>query len=569
MARLTDQALDFIRTVMGRAQSERKDAFQPRTSRARQDSLYPSLFSSAGERSIEEVLRVDQDLMSRFVDYEHMDQYPELGKALDIYADDATQPDTMSGRTVQVESDDQEVRDTLEELFYERLTIDEHIWEIARSLTKYGNNYEELLCTDRGVIGMQFVSAPSVRRIETQEDGLLGFVQDPSGQFRINPEEFKLLYMGQGELPPDTVLYDDWQVVHMRLRSIYRSARYGFSILEPARWIWKRLVLLEDSLMVYKLSRAPSRYAFYVDVGRRAPREAIKYLTQVKQQFKKKKFVDPKTGQLDLRFNPLGMDEDIFIPVIDGQDAARIEVLTGPSFQSTEEVDYFLRKLFAAIGVPKMYLGFSEERAANSILSNVDVQFARSVLRLQRELRNGLRKIARVHMSCLGIDPSSAYFDLYLTIPSGIYQIAQMEVETARADLAGRLKEFYSLEWILAEVFGHTTEEIQTIKSQREAEAGAVPGGAPVEGFSAIGNVLREEAREARKISNKDSARMHKKLDNLMKEDKTLRGRLTEIDHLLREFRTMRAMNGHRNGNGQGRSNNGRRLILDRAGAGL
>lgn len=561
MARLTDQAVEFVRTVLGRSQAERKEAYQPRSSRSRHDSLYPSLFNTSGDRSIEEVLRVDSDLQSRFLDSDHMDQYPELGKALDIYADDATQPDTMSGRTVAVESDDQEVRDALEDLFYERLAIDEHIWEIARELVKYGNAYNELLCTDRGVIGLQHIPPPSVRRIETQEDGLLGFVQDPSGQFRLTPEEFKLLFTGAGELPPDTVLYDSWQVVHMRLRSIQRSARYGYSILEPARWIWKRLVLLEDSLMVYKLSRAPSRYAFYVDVGRRAPREAIKYLTQVKQQFKKKKFVDPKTGQLDLRFNPLGMDEDIFIPVIDGQDAARIEVLTGPSFQSTEEVDYFLRKLFAAIGVPKMYLGFSEERAANSILSNVDVQFARSVLRLQRELRNGLRKIARVHLSCLGIDPASAYFDLQLTIPSGIYQIAQMEVETARADLASRLKEFYSIEWILAEIFGHTQEEIATIKAARESEIGAgagagnaVAGGLPMEGFAPMGNVLREEAREVARLTGKDNARLHKKLDRLLKDDKTLRGRLTEIDHLLREFRSMRSMNGNRSGNGQRRS---------------
>ena len=237
MASVPDRALDFIRAVFRRPVEARKEAFKPRTSRSRTDSLYPSLFSSLGERSIEEVLRIDQDLMSRFVDYEHMDQYPELAAALTLMADDSTQPDATSGRTVMVEADDQQVRDALEELFYDRLVIDEHIWEMARELVKYGNSYSELSVTKQGIVGLEHVSPPSVRRVETREDGLLGFIQDPSGQFRIAPEEFKILFMGQGELPPDTTLYEDWQLCHMRLRSIFRSARYGFSTLESARWI--------------------------------------------------------------------------------------------------------------------------------------------------------------------------------------------------------------------------------------------------------------------------------------------------------------------------------------------
>lgn len=598
MARLTDRALDFVRAVLNRPAQERADATQPIGSQIKKDSAHPSLFGLMGERGIEETVRVDQDLVPRMVDYEHMDQYPELSSAADIYADDATQPDTVSGRTVTVDSDDHEIKDALEDCFFNRLDIDSHIWEIARSLVKYGNEYEELLVTDRGVIGLEFMSAPSMRRMETREVGLAGFIQDPSGQFSISPEQVakvaqhaspEQLEEIQKQLGQNTVIYENWQVVHMRLRSVYRSARYGFSVFEPARWIWKRLVLLEDSMMVYKLSRAPSRYAFYVDVGTKAPRAAIAYLNEVKKQFKKKKFVNEKTGQLDLRFNPLGMDEDFFIPIINGQDAARIEVLAGPNYQATEDVEYFLRKLYAAIKVPKMYLGFSEDRSANSILSNVDVQFARTVLRVQRELKNGLRKIARVHLAALGLDPSYAFFDVNFTIPSGVYEIAQMEIRNAKADLASRMREFVSNEWVLKEIFGFTDEEVQSVKEQRAAEEGggaggpgapgALPGaeggegGAPNpfgggEGGENFGGELRGEAKEFAKHTRRDLRELRKKASELLQEDRGLRHQLQEVGHLLRELRVMKSTT-LRNGNGQPLNGGAKRFTLDTPNLGL
>jgi hypothetical protein len=149
------------------------------------------LLSAYGYDVLGDYLRLEQDLLSRYIDYEEMDDYPEIAAAVDIFADDATQPDTSLNRTVWVTSPDQNVQQMLDDLFNRRLRIDEEIWEIARTLVKYGNDFEELLVTPQGVVGLNFLPPPTVRRIEGPRGELFGFIQDFQGRFGYSPEEFK------------------------------------------------------------------------------------------------------------------------------------------------------------------------------------------------------------------------------------------------------------------------------------------------------------------------------------------------------------------------------------------
>ena len=271
---------------------------------------------------------------------------------------------------------------------------------------------------------------------------------------------------GSGSGRDNVTPFEDWEIVHFRLRGKTRRAQYGYSVLEPARWIWKRLMLLEDAAMIYRLQRAPERFAFYVDVGDLPPNEALAYVNRVRQQHKKKKFVNPSTGKLDLKWEPLSQDDDFFVPSRKGQDGTRIEVLGSPAWQHMDDVEYFRSKLFAAIKVPKAYMN-QDENAARAALSSQDVRFARSVLRVQRELQNGFHKVGRTHLAALGIDPARAAFDVQMTVPSAIFELAQIEVRNARADLAGRMKEHVSLQWVLSNVYGMSDDDIGTVITQR------------------------------------------------------------------------------------------------------
>lgn len=440
-------------------------------------SGYPAtgfdLLQAYGQDILSDYLKLEHDLMSRYVDYEEMDDYPELASAIDIYADDATQVESLQNKVCWVDSPDKTIQSILEDLLWKRLRIDEEVWEMTRTLVKYGNDYEELLVTGDGLVGLNFLPPPTMRRIEGRRGELFGFVQDYRGRFGYSPEEFKQL-LAQRSAGGNSPQYkyaalEDWEVAHLRLRSKHRRSIYGYSVLEPARWIWKRLMLLEDAAMVYRLQRAPQRYAFYIDVGDMPPKEAMGFLHKMRQQYKKTKFYNPQTGKLDLKYNPLAQDEDFFVPVRKGVQATKIDVVGAPSWQHMEDIEYFKLKLYAAIKVPKVYLG-SEAPRAKGVLSQEDVRFARTVLRIQREVRNGIKKMCRVHLAALGINPAQADFEVYMTVPSAIFELAQMEVRNAKADFAGRMSQFVSLHWILQKIFGLSDEEIEYIIKERHEE---------------------------------------------------------------------------------------------------
>jgi hypothetical protein len=446
----------------------------------RLDGTAVDLLTGLGYDALSQYLRVDHDLLSRFADYEEMDEYGEISTALDILADDATQPDSSLQRTVWITSPDRTLQLNLDDLFNRTLRLDEEIWEIARTVCKYGNDYEELLVTGQGVRGLNYLPPATARRIEGQRGELIGFIQDFKGRFDYSQADFGQLLsakFGQGAEQPNPLdptaapraAFEPWEVVHWRLRGKERRSLYGHSVLEGARWIWKRLLLLEDAAMVYRLQRAPERFAFYVDVGDLPPKEALAFVNRMRQNFRKKKFVDPTTGRLNLKFEALSQDEDFFVPSRKGTDSTRIETLGAPQWQSMEDIEYFRDKLFAAIKVPKAYLG-QESGIAKAVLSSEDVRFARTVLRIQRELKNGLRKVTRVHLSALDIDPYAVEYDINMTVPSAIFELAQLEVRSARADLAGRMRDFVSMHWLMSRVFGLSDKEIEEIQKQRRED---------------------------------------------------------------------------------------------------
>jgi hypothetical protein len=421
-----------------------------------------------------DVLRLETDLVSRYVEYEEMDEVPDVVNALDIYADDISQIDAIQNKCVWVDSPDETVSNILNDLFEKRLRINEEIWGYARYLCKYGSVYNELVVNNDGIIGLNFLHAPSVRRVEGRRGELYGFVQDVRRRFGFSSSEFKQMLntrmSNPGEQSPDTASFEDWEVSHIRLQGKEPRSLYGVSVLEGARHAYRRLLLTEDAMLIYRLQRAPQRLIYYVDVGDKTPQETNRFLEQYKQKLKKTKYFNPQTGKLDLRAGSIAPDEDIFVPVRKGNEkTSNIDVLPSPMWNSTEDTEYFRLKMLGALKVPKTYLGY-EGSPSKSSLSGEDVRFAKTILRIQRELRDGLRKIARVHLAALGIDPASVEYEIYMTIPSAVFELAQLEVRNAKAMFAAQMSNFVSLHWILQKIFLLSDDEIEFIIKERHEE---------------------------------------------------------------------------------------------------
>lgn len=233
------------------------------------------------------------------------------------FANDAVQPSVTDGRVIWTVSDDDAIRGMTDDLMHKRLRAEYELWSQAYTAGMYGNNFEELLINGSGVVGLNHLPVPTMRRVEGLDGSLIGYVQDITGQFTANSHELRAMLAGNVEIPKSLALFEDWQVVHFRMRATRRRSPYGVGVGEGARWVWKRLIMMEDASIIYWLNRVP-RYAFYVDVTDVPPDRVEGFLKKMKRDLKKKKMVNPATGRLDMRYKPLCLSALTKIPQLDG-----------------------------------------------------------------------------------------------------------------------------------------------------------------------------------------------------------------------------------------------------------
>ena len=392
--------------------------------------------------------------LERVKDYDEMDHYPEITRALDIYADDSMTY-AEDGKIMKIVSDDDKIIHELEELLYQRLDLDFHLWTWIRNMCKYGDMFNLLDIVDKeGVLG---AIAMPVGEIEREE----GYNNDP------NSLRFK--WTAQGN-----TVFENYQVSHMRILGDDRFLPYGRSVLDSSRKVWKQLLMAEDAMLIYRISRAPERRVFYVDVGNIPPRDVDSYMQAARDKLKRVAVVGESTGNVDYRYNPESILEDFFIPVR-GDRGSRIETLPGgENAAAIEDIEYLQNKLFISLGVPKSYLTAEEDLSGKSTLAQEDIKFARTIQRIQKIVVSELAKISLVHLYLRGYDESSIYnFDLRLTNPSTVTEMMHLELMGSRFSTANDMADssLLSHEYIQKEVLKLSSSEIVNIKLQLEEQS--------------------------------------------------------------------------------------------------
>tara|TARA_Y100000592_G_scaffold10965_1_gene15597 strand:- start:5249 stop:7135 length:1887 start_codon:yes stop_codon:yes gene_type:complete len=394
------------------------------------------------------------DRMSRYADFQEMEATPEIASALDIYSDESVSQDEV-GRCLHIYSENDKIRKVLEELFYDNLNIDFNLNPWTRNLCKYGDFFLFLdISPEYGV--MSGIPIP-VNEIEREE----GF--DPD-----DPMAVRFRWVTQGNK-----ILENWQIAHFRLLGNDAFLPYGSSVIEPARRIWRQLILIEDAMLVYRVIRSPERRVFYIDVGNVPPEEIENYMQQAKSALRSSQVVDKKTGRVDLRYNPLSVDEDYFLPVRGGVDGTKIDTLAGgQNTTAIEDVEYIQKKLFAALKVPKAYLGYDEMLSSKATLAQEDIRFSRTINKVQRVVISELNKIAAVHLFANGFDGEDLIdFTLKLSNPSTIAQQQKLELFRTKFEIAGQSPEgMLSRDFLRKRVLGLTNEEIVQIEKQKEED---------------------------------------------------------------------------------------------------
>jgi hypothetical protein len=430
--------------------------------------------------------RDDQTLRKRFVDYENMDDYAEVSAALNKFANEATKPDMLSDRRIWADGKNKNVVSDLNYFIHERLNKEKDIWGEIRYLAKTGNVYIHHLINNNGIVDTEPLPAALTRRVNNEHGQLMGFAISqgnvtntglPADEFR---SEVKKRYseapdkdnwasetFKSYESRSDTQVFLDFEVSHIRLRGKDLMSEYGHSILEPARHDFRRLSMMEDAAVVYKLTRAQDRDIFYVDVGSMDGAEAMQHVQNAKDNYRKEKFVDSETGQVDFSYNPLAADEDLWIPK--GDDGANIEhqQKSGSNYQAVEDLKYFRNKIGVALAYPEL---MDRQIDASKPLDHQNITFASKIMRLQRDYIEGYKKTCAIQLLATGRDPRDFIWDLHMTVPSAILELARVEVMSAKADIMKRLEKHVSVRWMLVELFGFSEEEATRLMVMRQDE---------------------------------------------------------------------------------------------------
>jgi len=478
-----------VRNVGGKklkvADTDNIQSFINRRGIDRYHRVYSSMtggYGAAGGR-YESAAAFQGSRLQLFRDYDMMDNDPIISSVLDIYADESTVKDEFN-RILAIKTDNTQIQEILENLFYDILNVEFNLWPWIRNMAKYGDLFLYLdIHPEYGIVSAIPLSVYETTRVEGENP------ENPfSVRFTIQND---FLNLGKKE-------FDNYEVAHFRLLSDTNFLPYGKAMIEGGRRVWKQLQLMEDAMLVHRIMRAPDKRKFKIDIGNIPPNEVETYMQRIIDRMKKQPLMDPKTGDYNLRYNMMNIVEDFYMPVRGKESGTDIETMQGLQFNAIEDIEYLRNKLMAAFKVPKSFLGYEEDLSGKATLAAQDVRFARTVERIQRIMISELTKIAIIHLYVQGYtDDDLINFEISLTNPSTLYEqekinLWQQKFQLAR-DMTGGQAQILSQDWVYKNILEmsdeqveqerkNIMEDIKRVQDQQAAAAPPAPAEAPVAG---------------------------------------------------------------------------------------
>lgn len=359
------------------------------------------------------------------------------------------------GKVMTVNTKNVAVKEELEYLLFHRkmLNLDQKkMWNVAKQLFIYGDFFWEIIIDPEnpkaGILNLGPLPADSMYRLETTKGRLIEFQQSKEGPDTNSLARIEVTNATDADLQQATAIrFTPEQIIHMKIGDDRKTFYpYGISLIEAARGPAHQLRLMEDAMVVYRLTRAPERRVFYIDVAQLPPYKAEAFIERMKDQFKKKK-VPARQGTgggasgVEERWHAPAADEDYWIPI---RPNANTRVETLPGAQNLGEIDdtiYFRNKLFTALNFPKNYFNNEDTQSTRIALSAQDIKFARMIERLQSHMEDAFWDVCDRHLKLLGY-PEEVYEDLVIkmTPPSDWRELTRAEVVTNRLNNAANLK---------------------------------------------------------------------------------------------------------------------------------
>jgi len=500
------------------------------------DSMKPSS-ASRFQSWLPEVYSGQPNRVERYAQYDQMDMDSEINAALDIISEFSTQVDETTGVPFRIEFKEEATESEskiLEQTLQQWCNLqdwDKRIFRMFRNSIKYGDQF---FIRDPETWELYYVNPVDVTKAVVNEAKGKRPEQYVMKNLDLNmkektvskPVQHAQTYGTVNSMMRGQVLdrgaygnsagdysnsmgniqeynVDAEHVVHMGLtEGMDNNWPFGSSILDPIFKTYKQKELLEDSIIIYRVQRAPERRVFYVDVGNMPPNKAMGFVERVKNEIHQKR-IPNKTGGgttiMDAAYNPLSIMEDYFFAQTAEGRGSKVEVLPGgENLGQIDDLRYFTNKMLRALRVPSSYLPTGpDDGTATYVDGRVgtayiqEYRFNQYCTRLQNTIAPTLDKEFKLFIKNKGLSIDASLFDLKFVEPQSFSQYKEIEIHAARANVFGSLEAvpYLSRRFVLEKYLGWTEEEI--LRNERmweeENESNVAPEADSMPGLGNVG----------------------------------------------------------------------------------
>lgn len=469
---------------------------------------------------LEGAVRNEAELVSK---YREISMHPDVEMAVDDIVNEAIVMDPKK-EIVSLNLDDLEQPENIKKMILEEfdnivelLEFNQHAYEIFRKWYVDGRLYYHAIIDEKaprdGIKELRYIDPRKIRKIKTQKRVKAN--KNTNVIINKTAEEF-YIYNDKGfaKAPTQGSTYNDpaSQGIRIAVDSIVNVSSGLVNVggdmvigyLQKAIKPLNQLKSMEDSLVIYRISRAPERRIFYIDVGNLPKMKAEQYLRDVMTRFKNRVVYDAQTGEIRDDRKHMTMLEDFWLPRREGGKGTEITTLPGgQNLGQIDDIIYFQRKLYKSLNVPITRLdpeqNYNFGRATE--ISRDEVKFAKFVTRLRGKFSELFNRILEKQLILKGVITSEDWqefktnFKYEYSEDNHFAELRNTEILRDRIsmlrDIDDYTGKYYSHEWVRRNVLYQTEEDMKEIDEQIVDEMdnpqynpeppGMGPDGQPVE----------------------------------------------------------------------------------------
>lgn len=427
-----------------------------------EDAFGENLIGDYWSGRVKDALKVDDTDINRYIEVDLMDlEVPEISTALDVNADYIVYPnENNKNKTVIITSTNIKAQNKIDEI-ESRISVQQQLFPMIRGMLKYGDNAEEIVTNvDRNLV-LGFRNIPIKTVVPVMIDGF------PNNDPRIV----------QHICGKKVAEFKAEEVFHLSLNTDRgRYCRYGKGVpmLEKSRLLYRQVKLMEEGVMISRLSRANQNYAIIVDVGDLQGEDALSFLDQYRKRVTRRKYVDSRTGKWAWNYNPLSVIEDIMVPTRAGSGGNVVALNNNNATgKNIEDIMYFQDKLIYSTGTPKILIGKEVDTNSKSTSDNQMIVFLRRIRRIQSSITPAIKELYKNMLAIEGVYVTLDELNVQWPSSMTVDEERKMIIEKLKAEIAkilrvdiGCVDDFF----IYTKILGMSDTEAETLKDRVDAQ---------------------------------------------------------------------------------------------------